>query len=202
MAEPGTSEVLRYDATTGAFLGTFVVPDSGGLKNPTFITFTETNPTTLNYDGATTNGKLTAATTATPTRPAAATAPTNTVSPLIASSGLSPAPLLAGPTPGSSRIDPAALAVALSLSQPPAAPATIRDSVPSFVRTPLPAPALTSSLAPAGLPGSSQPGRTSEATADRVFTRLDAGSSLTGLVDVLTLAGGSAEDLTAANLPG
>jgi hypothetical protein len=50
MAEPGTSEVLRYDGTTGAFLGTFVVPDSGGLKNPTFITFTETDPTTLNYD--------------------------------------------------------------------------------------------------------------------------------------------------------
>jgi hypothetical protein len=92
--------------------------------------------------------------------------------------------------------------VALSLSQPPATPATIRDAAPSFVQTPLPAPALTGNLAPAGLPGSSQRGRTSEATADRVFTRLGAGSSLTALVDVLTLAGGSAEDLTAANLPG
>jgi hypothetical protein len=49
-AEPGTSQVLRYDATTGAFLGTFVTPDSGGLRFPTFLTFTETNPTTLNYD--------------------------------------------------------------------------------------------------------------------------------------------------------
>jgi hypothetical protein len=47
----GTSEVLRYDAVTGAFLGTFVAPGSGGLKFPTFITFTETDPTTLNYIG-------------------------------------------------------------------------------------------------------------------------------------------------------
>ena len=46
--------MLRYDGTTGAFLGTFVTPDSGGLRNPTFLTFTETNPTTLNYDGTTT----------------------------------------------------------------------------------------------------------------------------------------------------
>jgi DNA-binding beta-propeller fold protein YncE len=50
IAEPGTSQVLRYDGTTGAFLGTFVTPDSGGLKNAWFLTFTETNPTTLNYD--------------------------------------------------------------------------------------------------------------------------------------------------------
>jgi len=45
----GTSQVLRYDATTGAFLGVFVTPDSGGLKLPWFMDFTETNPTTLNY---------------------------------------------------------------------------------------------------------------------------------------------------------
>jgi hypothetical protein len=42
---------LRYDGTTGAFLSTFVTPDSGGLQFPTFMTFTETDPTTLNYDG-------------------------------------------------------------------------------------------------------------------------------------------------------
>ena len=51
VAAPGTSEVLRYDGTTGAFLGTFVTPDSGGLQYPTFMTFTETDPATLNYDG-------------------------------------------------------------------------------------------------------------------------------------------------------
>lgn len=49
IAEPGTSQVLRYGATTGAFLGTFIAPGSGGLKFPTFLTFTETDPTTLAY---------------------------------------------------------------------------------------------------------------------------------------------------------
>jgi DNA-binding beta-propeller fold protein YncE len=48
-AQGGTSQVLRYDATTGAFLGTFVAPSASGLKFATFITFTETNATTLNY---------------------------------------------------------------------------------------------------------------------------------------------------------
>src|SRR5262249_12760994 len=51
-AVPGTSEVLRYDGTTGAFVDVFVSPDSGGLQcSPFGMTFTETNPTTLNYDG-------------------------------------------------------------------------------------------------------------------------------------------------------
>lgn len=68
-AEPGTSDVLRYDAKTGAFLGTFVTPDSGGLRFPTFMTFTETNPTTLNYNtsGLATTSGLTPA--AVPTQP-------------------------------------------------------------------------------------------------------------------------------------
>jgi DNA-binding beta-propeller fold protein YncE len=51
VAAPGSSEVLRYDGTTGAFIDTFVSPDSGGLQYPTFMTFTETDPATLNYDG-------------------------------------------------------------------------------------------------------------------------------------------------------
>jgi hypothetical protein len=53
--------VLRYDGTTGAFLGTFVTPDSGGLRNPTFLTFTETDPTTLNYGTASTAASVPAA---------------------------------------------------------------------------------------------------------------------------------------------
>jgi len=48
-AAPGTSTVLRYDGTTGAFKSVFVSAGSGGLQNPIFMTFTETNPTTLNY---------------------------------------------------------------------------------------------------------------------------------------------------------
>jgi streptogramin lyase len=61
IAEPGTSQVLQYDGTTGAFLGTFVTPDSGGLKNPTFLTFTETDPTTLNYGTASTPASVSSA---------------------------------------------------------------------------------------------------------------------------------------------
>jgi hypothetical protein len=50
-AHPGTSEVLVFDGVTGAFLETFVTPDSGGLRNPSFMVFKETDPVTLNYDG-------------------------------------------------------------------------------------------------------------------------------------------------------
>jgi len=46
---PGTNKVLRYDGTTGAFKGVFVAPDSGGLNYPSYMTFTETDPVTLNY---------------------------------------------------------------------------------------------------------------------------------------------------------
>jgi hypothetical protein len=46
--------VLRYNWKTGAFLDTFVPPASGGLSQAFLMTFTETDPTTLNYDGATT----------------------------------------------------------------------------------------------------------------------------------------------------
>jgi hypothetical protein len=49
VAAPGTSVVLRYDGTAGAFKNVFVAGDSGGLQFPMFMTFTETNPTTLNY---------------------------------------------------------------------------------------------------------------------------------------------------------
>jgi sugar lactone lactonase YvrE len=49
-AVPGTSQVLRYDGVTGAFLDVFVTPDSGGLQLPVFMTFTRTDPATLNYN--------------------------------------------------------------------------------------------------------------------------------------------------------
>jgi hypothetical protein len=74
--EPNTSQVLRYDATTGAFLGTFVTPDSGGLRFPTFLAFTETDPTTLNYDGTTTS-----ATASVPAAPASHAASTRSAAP-------------------------------------------------------------------------------------------------------------------------
>jgi DNA-binding beta-propeller fold protein YncE len=53
-AHPGTSQVLCYDGLTGAFLQTLVAPGSGGLDYPSAMVFTETDPVTLNYDGATT----------------------------------------------------------------------------------------------------------------------------------------------------
>jgi hypothetical protein len=60
---PGTNEVLRYDGTTGAFVDVFVGPDSGGLDCSTFgLTFTETDPTTLNYVGPMSDPTLPAAT--------------------------------------------------------------------------------------------------------------------------------------------
>jgi len=49
--KPHTSTVLRYDGTTGAFLGTFVAPDSGGLRCPEALLFSQTDPGTLAFDG-------------------------------------------------------------------------------------------------------------------------------------------------------
>jgi hypothetical protein len=45
--------VRRFDGVTGAFIDDFVPPGSGGLENPLFLTFTETDPVTLAYTGAT-----------------------------------------------------------------------------------------------------------------------------------------------------
>jgi hypothetical protein len=46
-----TSSVKRYDGVSGAFIDTFIPVDSGGLDNPGFMVFTETDPTTLSYTG-------------------------------------------------------------------------------------------------------------------------------------------------------
>jgi sugar lactone lactonase YvrE len=62
LAKPRTSAVLRYDAT-GEFLGTFVTPDSGGLRYPTQLLFTESDPVTLAYSP---QAKLTTASTSDP----------------------------------------------------------------------------------------------------------------------------------------
>jgi sugar lactone lactonase YvrE len=65
LAKPRTSAVLRYQGATGEFLGTFVTPDSGGLRYPTQLLFTESDPVTLAY---TPRAKLTAASAAAPVR--------------------------------------------------------------------------------------------------------------------------------------
>lgn len=43
--------VKRYDGVTGAFIDTFVAPRSGGLDDPSLMTFTNTDPMTLAYTG-------------------------------------------------------------------------------------------------------------------------------------------------------
>jgi len=46
-----SGSVKRYDGVTGAFIDTFISVDSGGLRSPFFMTFTETDPVTLAYLG-------------------------------------------------------------------------------------------------------------------------------------------------------
>ena len=46
-----SGSVKRYDGVTGAFIDTFVPVDSGGLRSPFLMTFTETDPVTLKYLG-------------------------------------------------------------------------------------------------------------------------------------------------------
>jgi DNA-binding beta-propeller fold protein YncE len=48
------ASVNRYDGVTGAFIDTFVAQRSGGLEGAVMITFTETDPVTLNYLGSST----------------------------------------------------------------------------------------------------------------------------------------------------
>ena len=46
------ASVKRYDGVSGAFIDTFVAERSGGLEGAVMITFTETDPVTLNYLGS------------------------------------------------------------------------------------------------------------------------------------------------------
>lgn len=43
--------IKRYDGLTGAFIDTFVPTGSGGLDDPSLITFTQSDPVTLEYMG-------------------------------------------------------------------------------------------------------------------------------------------------------
>ena len=50
--------VKRFDGVTGAFIDTFVPNHSGGLDDPNFITFIETDPVTLAYPSAVTSSAV------------------------------------------------------------------------------------------------------------------------------------------------
>ncbi len=201
-ADPGTSKVLRYDGRTGAFIDTFVTPDSGGLQGATAgMTFTETDPTTLNYDGPGPRSALTTAAPATPTQLAAAT-PTATISsPMIAGSGSAPfAPALASPARGSSSFDPAPVPIVLGNALPARVPSPVPPSSPA------PLPVSSGSVNPPPAAGqaanSPQPAWISASAADEVFAGLNAQQPLRQFVDDLALAGWSPDGLVAAPSPG
>jgi hypothetical protein len=132
---------------------------------------------------------------AAPAQLAAGTLATSTTSPPSASSSTSPAPLLASPAPDSS-LDPAAVSVALSLSQRPETQDVTAASVMSFVQAPLLAPSLTSNLPPPGHDtDSSEAVGTSLSAADRVFAGLDGPQPFQWLGEDLALAGWGSDDL-------
>jgi hypothetical protein len=51
-ADQKFSTIKRYDGVTGEFIDTFVAANSGGLDQPNYLTFTHTDPVTLQYLGA------------------------------------------------------------------------------------------------------------------------------------------------------
>jgi sugar lactone lactonase YvrE len=180
IAEPGTSQVLRYHGPNSANAGapdpapgqsgaTFVPPDSGGLKNAFFLAFTETNPTTLKY-----NGTTTAATTS-----------------MLLAQPASSTPLalaLASSPSDSTSVGPTTVSVALPVPQPPAAAAGATSPAVLFSPAPLFVQWLTSNPSAADHADSPQPAWASEAAADRVFTKSDAETSLAPFVDDLAVA--------------
>jgi hypothetical protein len=89
-----TSSVLRYDARTGAFLGTFVAAGSGGLQFPTCLTFHATAPPS--------------STTTTTTTTIPPSIPTTTLPPSVCGDGV---------RTGSEECDPAAAEAACSPDQ-------------------------------------------------------------------------------------
>jgi DNA-binding beta-propeller fold protein YncE len=50
-AKQKTATIKRYDSVTGAFIDTFITANSGGLDQPNYLTFTNTDPVTLQYRG-------------------------------------------------------------------------------------------------------------------------------------------------------
>ena len=52
-AKQKSATIKRYDGVTGAFIDTFVTSNSGGLDQPNYLVFTETDPVTLAYTGGT-----------------------------------------------------------------------------------------------------------------------------------------------------
>jgi hypothetical protein len=52
VASAGTGQILRYNGTTGAFLGAFVTAGSGGLATPQFFVFRQEIPEPSTWSSA------------------------------------------------------------------------------------------------------------------------------------------------------
>ena len=171
--------MLRYDGTTGAFLSTLVAPDSGGLRCPLSMSFTETDPTTLNYDGATAGAAAFAA----QSQSAAATPAMSTPTRSISRGG----PLPASSPSGGDRFGLASLPGLMWTTPPPAGATT---PVPLSAPVPLLVPSLIGDLPPnADAAGSGVPARKSRSAADRILAGLDIGQlfDLSAIAPTLTL---------------
>jgi hypothetical protein len=165
-ASPHTSEVLRYDGTTGAFLGTFVAADSGGLRFPQTLLFSQTDPVTLNFDGTEKDSASRAASLTIPLQPVSSGPSTGSdaVMHLVASQ------------PDGAALD--SLLVGAALASPPTVPSPARGAadlspghelvLPAGVQIPDPAAGAARGLA--GATSSSSVERDLEARAvDHIF---------------------------------
>jgi hypothetical protein len=176
-ASPHTSAVLRFDRTTGAYLGTFVPPDSGGLRYPSALIFSETDPVTRAYVGAKGPAVRDTAMGITAASPALVTGQ-------VAVPG---SPAMASLPPSTIGFDPTAAAVSPWNAPPQTAPADAARPAMPFAEARQFVPPFTGDLTPAGHDDLFQPGWAFEAAADRVFANLDAELSLALFVDDLAV---------------
>jgi glucose/arabinose dehydrogenase len=93
-ATNNSSTVLRFDGVTGAFIDTLVSADSGGLRGPGLMAFTETDPSTLAYLGATEGRSAALGAQALVANPAPRTSVNSAMT-----GGVSPGPALPAPAP-------------------------------------------------------------------------------------------------------
>jgi DNA-binding beta-propeller fold protein YncE len=191
-ADPHTSTVLRFNLTTGAIV-TFVPPDSGGLRYPSALIFSETDPVTRAYVG--TKGPR--------ERDTAAGITAASKSRVTGRAAVPGGPAVASLPPSTIGFNLAAAAVSRWDAPPQTSPAGAARSAVSAAETPLLAPPIDGNLPPSAHADSFQPVLAPKAVAaDPVFANLDAELSLALFVDDLALTGWDSEGLTPVQLRG
>jgi DNA-binding beta-propeller fold protein YncE len=177
-ADPHTSTVLRFHAN-GAFVDQFVPPDSGGLRYPSALIFSETDPVTRAYvvsKGPAVRDTAMGITAASPA--------------ILTGRAVPGGLVMASPPPNKIGFDFAAAVVSQWDAPPQTAPAVAAQPAVSVTETLLLAPPLT------GLPLSAhadsfQPALAPMAAAsDLVLTKLNAETFSAPFVDDLALTGG------------